>query len=93
MPLDASGLVSAPAPGPKPAAAAKPYDANSDEPPPPSAASIKILPDTVRPRVQAEDFLPYFVVPDAVKSTSTPPVPAEPGQLPPSSATYIQTPK
>ncbi len=93
LPLDTSGLALAPTAGPKPAAASKPSDANSDEPPPPSAASIKILPDTVRPQVQAEDFLPYFVVPDAVKSTSTPPVPTEPGKLPPSSATYIETQK
>ena len=93
LPLDASGLALAPTVGPKPAAASKLSEVNSDEPPPPSAASIKILPDTVRPQVQAEDFLPYFVVPDAVKSTSTPPVPTEPGKLPPSSATYIQTQK
>jgi len=91
--LDASGYALPLTAGPRPAAPSKSSDANSDEPPPPSAASIKILPDTVRPQVQAEDFLPYFVVPDAVKSTSTPPVPTEPGKLPPSSATYIQTQK
>jgi len=72
---------------PKPA----PISTKEDEPPPPSAASIKILPDTIRPQVQAEDFLPYFVVPDAVKSNSTVPVPPAPGKLPPSSATYNET--
>jgi hypothetical protein len=62
-----------------------------DDPPAPSSASISILPDTVRPQVQAEDFLPFFVIPDAVKQSSTPPVPSEPGKLPPSTATYNQT--
>ena len=41
-----------------------------------------ILPDDTRHQIRAEDFLPYFQIPGG-------PVPA---QLPPSSATYTQTP-
>ena len=56
------------------------------EPAPPISAKPippAILPDDTRPRVRAEDFLPYFRIPGV-------PVPA---QLPPSSATYTQTPR
>lgn len=57
---------------------------------------VSILPDTIRPQVQAEDFLPYFLIPDSAKTDnqpSRPPQPPSPGTLPPSTATYTQTPK
>jgi len=55
---------------------------------PASNAPISILPDTVRPQLQAEDFLPFFVIPESAKPAV--PVPSEPGKLPPSSATYSE---
>jgi hypothetical protein len=55
---------------------------------PASNAPISILPDTVRPQLQAEDFLPFFVIPDSAKPAV--PVPSEPGKLPPSTATYTE---
>lgn len=45
-----------------------------------------ILPDDTRTQTRAEDFLPYFEIPGARSA-------AAPGSLPPSSATYTQTPK
>jgi hypothetical protein len=68
-------------------APAEPAPAASDAPPA-TSAPISILPDTVRPRLQAEDFLPFFVIPDSAKSAV--PVPSEPGKLPPSTATYTE---
>jgi hypothetical protein len=62
----------------------------ADGAPPASSAPISILPDTVRPQVQAEDFLPFFVIPESARSASSVPVPPEPGKLPPSSATYTE---
>jgi hypothetical protein len=44
----------------------------------PKSVPPAILPDDTRPRVRAEDFLPFFQVP---------------GTVPPSSATYTQSPK
>ena len=44
---------------------------------PSKPAPAAILPDDTRPVIRAEDFLPYFQVP---------------GALPPSSATYTQSP-
>jgi hypothetical protein len=65
------------------------------KPPPPA-----ILPDDARPPVRAEDFLPYFQPPGfihpagnlnvIVPGAFTAPAP---GPLPPSSATYTQTPQ
>ncbi len=54
-----------------------------------------ILPDDLRPRVRAEDFLPYFEIPAAKPGDPNVvvPVPRAPALLPPSSATYTQTPK
>ena len=46
--------------------------------PPSKPAPRAILPDDTRPAIRAEEFLPYFQVP---------------GSLPPSSATYTQTPR
>ena len=45
---------------------------------PSKPAPKAILPDDTRPAIRAEEFLPYFQVP---------------GALPPSSATYTQTPR
>ncbi len=75
-------------------AAAK--DAKADDPSNPKTTPVSILPDTVRPQVQAEDFLPFFLVPEAAPGAGTPPVPRDPSKpapLPPSTATYTQTPK
>lgn len=60
-----------------------------------------ILPDSVRPSVRPEDFLPYFQVPGSATRAadvnlflpSAPAAPASPGTLPASSATYTQSPK
>lgn len=59
-----------------------------------------ILADDVRPAVRPEDFLPFFQVPGSARRPGTlnvvvpvPPAPPAPGILPPSSATYTQTPK
>jgi hypothetical protein len=57
---------------------------------PPTNAPNSILPDTVRPQLQAEDFLPFFVIPDSAKSAPAAPVPSEPGKLPPSTASYTE---
>ena len=60
-----------------------------------------ILPDHAKPAVRPEDFLPYFQIPGSAAHPSdvtlfvpaTPSQPAAPGTLPPSSATYTQTPR
>lgn len=68
---------------------------------PAKAPPAAILPDDTRPSVRPEDFLPYFQVPGAAKSANevnvimpanifTPPAAAP---LPPSSATYTQSPR
>jgi hypothetical protein len=72
-------------PAETPASASAPAE---NDAPPTSNAPISILPDTVRPQLQAEDFLPFFVIPEAVKPTV--PVPSEPGKLPSSTATYTE---
>ena len=59
----------------------------------PARPAKSILPDDTRPKVRAEDFLPFFQPPGAnpnpndVTLTPTPPAP---GAQPPSSATYRQ---
>lgn len=73
---------------------------NPDPEPPVRETAPAILPDDSRPPVRTEDFLPYFQLPGAgrtpgdvnviVPGTFTPPASAT---LPPSSATYTQTPK
>lgn len=53
----------------------------------------RILPDESRPKVRAEDFLPFFEFPGTKSNpndVSLTPTPPAPGQLPPSSATYRQ---
>ncbi len=59
-----------------------------------------ILPDEARPTIRPEDFLPYFQVPGSPRTPAevnvivpAPKAPPAPGQLPPSSATYQQTPR
>jgi hypothetical protein len=67
---------------------------------PPKAAPTPILPDDTRPHTKPDDFLPFFQVPGSASRPGdvilTVPAPASAGQpapLPPSSATYTQTPK
>ncbi len=57
-----------------------------------------ILPDSIRPTVRPEDFLPYFQVPGMPQASgdimpSAPKSVPEPARLPPSAATYRQSPK
>lgn len=91
--------------------AAVPPDAPSAEPkqtttpvaasePPVTKAPPPILPDSTRPVVRPEDFLPYFQIPGTARHSSdaTILVPAAPGApapaaIPPSSATYTQSPR
>ncbi len=68
--------------------------------PPPRTTPPPILPDDIRPIVRPEDFLPYFQIPGSAKQAGdvtilTPGVPnaPAPAPLPPSSATYTQTPR
>ncbi len=67
--------------------------------PPPGKAPTPILPDSTRPSVRPEDFLPYFQIPGSAQTPSdvtllvpAPKAPPAPAPLPPSSATYRQTP-
>lgn len=80
-------------------AAATP-DAVRQNPAPESVAGtpLPILPDELKPHVRAEDFLPYFEIPAANPGdpnviVPVPRVPATPAPLPPSSATYTQSPR
>ena len=65
------------------------------------AAPSAIIPDDTRPPVRPEDFLPYFQIPGSAKQASEVNVivpvstrtTAAPAPLPPSSATYTQSPK
>lgn len=68
-------------------------DENAPQPEAPKPAPVPILPDTVRPQVQAEDFLPFFLIPGPAKSVGSAPSATEPGKLPPSSATYTESPR
>jgi hypothetical protein len=68
-------------------------DSNGSAYDPAKPAPVPILQDTVRPQVQAEDFLPFFLIPGSAKTVGSPPAAPQPGQLPPSSATYTETPK
>jgi hypothetical protein len=57
-----------------------------------------ILPDDTRPRVRAEDFLPFFQIPGTIQTGEAPVVPGArgapgPAPLPPSAATYTQSPR
>lgn len=76
-------------------------ETSADTPPPaePTASQTPapIIPDEMRPRVRAEDFLPYFRIPiaqpDDMNVVPVPRSPASGAPLPSSSATYTQTPR
>ncbi|HYD85797.1 MAG TPA: hypothetical protein VEA63_17135 [Opitutus sp.] len=73
-------------------------DFPSNETPAPTRTPPPILPDELRPQARPEDFLPFFQIPvshpgDVNVVVPMPRAPAAPGTLPPSSATYIQTPR
>lgn len=66
----------------------------------PAKTPAPILPDDARPPIRAEDFLPYFQIPGSAKTPAdvtvlvpVPKAPPAPAALPPSSATYTQSPK
>jgi hypothetical protein len=78
-----------------PITAVKPKEASPRVKPPPS-----ILPDDTRLQIRPEDFLPFFQIPGGAKSPGevnvavpAPPAAPAPGTLPPSTATYTQTPR
>lgn len=69
----------------------------TDEAPVPARTPLPILPDELRPQARPEDFLPFFQIPvsrpgDVNVVVPVPRAPAAPAALPPSSATYTQTP-
>lgn len=63
--------------------------------PAPTRVPQPILPDEIRPQARPEDFLPFFQipVPQTGNADVIVPVPRAPAPLPPSSATYTQTPR
>jgi hypothetical protein len=71
----------------------RPPESNAATPDTAKPAPVPILQDTVRPQVQAEDFLPFFLIPGAAKTVGSAPPALQPGQQPPSTATYTETPK
>jgi hypothetical protein len=81
----------------------KPDKSNPKETPPPAkpAGPRSILPDDTRPSVKPEDFLPFFQIPGTAKAPGEASliIPASAlvaptaSPIPPSSATYTQTPK
>ena len=84
---------------PNPGATAAAATASTEQPPAPATkekpatAGRPILPDDSKPKVRAEDFLPYFQFPGANTDRDdvpTTPKPPAPGILPPSSASYRQ---
>jgi len=93
-PADAAAVLS-PSPG-LPPEAGRPNAPPASQPPAPSA----IIPDDSRPVVRPEDFLPFFQLPGSTGSpggfTVIAPVPASapaPAALPPSSASFTQSPR
>ena len=85
-----------------PAPAHEPADSHAVEPgaEPARGKPLPILHDELRPQVRPEDFLPYFQVPGSATQSGavipgayTPRGAPEPAPLPPSSATYTQTPQ
>lgn len=95
------------APAPHPASAPVRASTDSAQPttssnetsdtPAPAPTPRPILPDEIRPQARPEDFLPFFQIPSAQPGVNVvvpvPRAPAAPGPLPPSSATYTQTPR
>jgi len=93
--LAATAAVSSPSPG-LTADAGRPDVPPANQPPAPPA----IIPDDTRPVVRPEDFLPFFQLPGSTGSaggfTVIAPVPASapaPAALPPSSASFTQSPR
>lgn len=88
-PVEAEPAPAAPSAAPSPVSAV-PSDKEAAEKP--AASPPAILPDDTKPKVRAEDFLPFFQFPGTASTNDVPvaPAPAEPGKLPPSSATYRQ---
>lgn len=93
-----------PAPPPPPVASTPAAPPSPPKTPEPAPAPVKspppILRDELSPAVRPEDFLPYFQIPGAAQQpndvTLLVPAPQSapaPAPLPPSSATYSQTPK
>ena len=73
---------------------------NPETPTAPAKTPAPILPDDARTPIRAEDFLPYFQIPGTAKTPAdvtllvpVPKAPPAPAALPPSSATYTQSPK
>ncbi len=90
-PVAASNVPVVPGPVVEPAAVdSEPAVAPTRTPPP-------IIPDELRPQARPEDFLPFFQIPspagDATVIVPVPRAPATAAPLPPSSATYTQTPR
>ena len=89
------------APEPPPAApSVSDEPATKDTPPAPAKTPPPILRDDARPTIRPEDFLPYFQIPGSAQNPAdvtllvpAPPNPPAPAPLPPSSATYRQTPR
>jgi hypothetical protein len=84
---------------PSPTAEAKQPASVADPIGAPARTPAPILPDEARPTIRPEDFLPYFQVPGSARTPAdvtllvpAPKAPPAPGPLPPSSATYTQTP-
>lgn len=75
----------------------KPSDSNASTP---ARPPLPILPDTARPAIRPEDFLPYFQIPGSARHADdvtllvpAPKAAPAPATIPPSSATYTQTPQ
>ena len=77
-------------------AADEPTTPSATDDPPPVRTPTPILRDDLRPQTRPEDFLPFFQIPapgsDADVIVPTPRTPVG-TPLPPSSATYTQTPR
>lgn len=82
-----------PAVAPKPAPLPAPVSAPPAHPvAPPKRVPPRILPDDGRPMIRPEDILPYFEIPGSRDVTILAPTAPSPNAIPPSSATYTQTP-
>lgn len=86
-----------------PPAPERAVDEKPPQPPPPPAPTKTpdpILPDNLHPVTRPEDFLPYFQIPGTAKQPGDVTILAPaagsapaPASIPPSSATYTQTPR
>jgi len=74
--------------------ARKPAPGSTDAPAPETRTPPPILQDELHPQARPEDFLPFFQIPSTHSGdNSTVAEPRTPAPLPPSSATYTQTPR